>query len=320
MLRHPVEQLMRQFDDFQQATASIARVQELFDVQPVITDAPEGARLPAGPLAVALHDVSFGYDDANPSPPGAERPRSAAEGREAGRGGKADELVLQNVSVCLPAGGTLGLLGRTGSGKTTLTRLLLRLYDPTHGEVCLGDVDVRTASNADLRARVAIVTQDIQLFSATVRDNLTFFDATIPDSEIMAALDELGMGDWARALPKGLDTQLASGGTGLSAGQSQLLAFARAFLRNPSLVILDEASSRLDPATERKLEHAVDKLLEGRTGIIIAHRLGTVQRVDQIMILEDGRVLESGQREQLVRDPDSRFSQLLRVGMEEALV
>jgi ATP-binding cassette subfamily B protein len=220
----------------------------------------------------------------------------------------------------VPAGGTLGLLGRTGSGKTTLTRLLLRLYDPTHGDVCLGEVNLRDVPNADLRAHVAIVTQDIQLFSATVRDNLTFFDATISDERIMAALDELGMGDWARTLPKGLATPLASGGAGLSAGEAQLLAFARAFLRDPGLVILDEASSRLDPATERKLEHAVDKLLEGRTGIIIAHRLGTVQRVDQIMILEDGRVRESGQREHLVRDLDSRFSQLLRVGMEEALV
>jgi ATP-binding cassette subfamily B protein len=174
--------------------------------------------------------------------------------------------------------------------------------------------------NADLRERVAIVTQDIQLFSATVRDNLTFFDHAISDARILAALDELGMGDWARALPKGLDTLLASGGTGLSAGEAQLLAFARAFLRDPGLVILDEASSRLDPATEKKLDRAVSRLLAGRTGIIIAHRLGTVQRVDQIMILEDGRVQESGPREHLVRDPLSRFSQLLQVGMEEALV
>jgi len=222
--------------------------------------------------------------------------------------------------VCVSGGGTLGLLGRTGSGKTTLTRLLLRLYDPSTGEVCLGGVNVRDVLNADLRARVSIVTQDIQLFSATVRDNLSLFDATISDARIFEALDELEMGDWARALPKGLDTMLATGGTGLSAGEAQLLAFARAFLRDPGLVILDEASSRLDPATERKLEHAVDKLLAGRTGIIIAHRLGTVQRVDQIMILEDGRVRESGARDELVRDPDSRFSQLLRAGMEEALV
>jgi ATP-binding cassette subfamily B protein len=157
------------------------------------------------------------------------------------------------------------------------------------------------------------------LFSATVRDNLTFFDATIPDTQVMTALDTLGMGDWVRALPDGLDTLLASGGTGLSAGQAQLLAFARAFLRDPGLIILDEASSRLDPATERQLEQALVRLLHNRTAIIIAHRLGTLERVDQIMILEDGRVRERGLRAKLVRDADSRFAQLLRVGMEDAL-
>jgi ABC-type multidrug transport system fused ATPase/permease subunit len=295
MLGHPVEQLMRQLDDLQQATASIARVQELFDTKPAITHATAGASkpLPAGALSVEMAAVSFSY-------PG-------------------DDLVLRDVSMAVPAGGTLGLLGRTGSGKTTLTRLLLRLYDPTEGGVRLGGVDVRDVPNDDLRRRVAIVTQDIQLFSASVRDNLTFFDASIPDAQIMTALDELEMGDWVRRLPKGLDTMLATGGSGLSAGEAQLLAFTRAFLRDPGLVILDEASSRLDPATERKLEHAVHRLLEGRTGIIIAHRLGTVQRVGQIMILEDGQVQESGRREALVGDPDSRFSQLLRTGLEQAL-
>lgn len=294
MLSHPVEQLMRQLDDLQQATASIGRVQELFDTKPAITHIVDGSKpLPAGALSVEMNGVSFNY-------PG-------------------DDLVLREVSMSMQAGGTLGLLGRTGSGKTTLTRLLLRLYDPSDGEVCLGGVDVRDVPNEDLRHRVAIVTQEIQLFSASVRDNLTFFDARIPDAQIMAALDELEMGDWVRRLPKGLDTMLATGGTGLSAGEAQLLAFTRAFLRDPGLVILDEASSRLDPATERKLDHAVHRLLEGRTGIIIAHRLGTVQRVDQIMILEDGQVYESGRRETLVSDPDSRFSQLLRTGMEQAL-
>lgn len=295
MLGHPVEQLMRQLDDLQQATASIGRVQELFDTQPAITHAIDGASkpLPAGALSVEMSGLSFNY-------PG-------------------DDLVLRDVLMRVPAGGTIGLLGRTGSGKTTLTRLLLRLYDPSHGEVCLGGVDVRNVPNDDLRRRVAIVTQDIQLFSASVRDNLTFFDSAILDTQIMAALDELEMGDWVRRLPKGLDTMLATGGTGLSAGEAQLLAFTRAFLRDPGLVILDEASSRLDPATERKLDHAVHRLLEGRTGIIIAHRLGTVQRVDQIMILEDGQVCEAGERAHLAHDPSSRFSQLLRVGMEEAL-
>jgi ATP-binding cassette, subfamily B, bacterial len=293
MLNRPVEELMRQLDDLQQAMASIERVQQLFATEPQVFDADEGALLPSGPLSVELDAVSFAYPD--------------------------DELVLREVSALVPAGSVLGVLGRTGSGKTTLTRLLLRLYDPIAGRVRLGGVDLRRVANADLRVRVAIVTQDIQLFSATVRDNLTFFDTTIADARIMAALDTLGMGDWARALPDGLDTLLASGGSGLSAGQAQLLAFARAFLRDPGLIILDEASSRLDPATERQLERALGRLLRGRTAIIIAHRLGTLERVDQIMILEDGRVRERGLRAKLVGDPASRFAQLLRVGMEDAL-
>jgi ABC-type multidrug transport system fused ATPase/permease subunit len=293
MLSHPVEQLMRQLDDLQQATASIERVQQLFAARPQVVDTERGALLPGGPLSIELDAVSFAYPD--------------------------DDLVLREVSALVPAGTVLGVLGRTGSGKTTLTRLLLRLYDPTAGAVRLGGVDLRCVPNADLRARVAIVTQDIQLFSATVRDNLTFFDPTIPDAQVMEALDRLGMGDWMRALPNGLDTLLASGGAGLSAGQAQLLAFARAFLRDPGLIILDEASSRLDPATERQLERALAQLLRGRTAIMIAHRLGTLERVDQIMIMEDGEVLERGPRAELVRDPDSRFAQLLQVGMEDAL-
>lgn len=293
MLRHPVEELMRQLDDLQQAIASIGRVWQLFRTQPHIVDAEQGTLLPDGPLLVELDQVSFAYPD--------------------------DELVLREVSTHVPAGTTLGVVGRTGSGKTTLTRLLLRLYDPTNGAVRLGGVDLRCVPNENLRTRVAIVTQDIQLFSATVRDNLTFFDPTISDAQIWAALDMLGMGDWVRAQPNGLDTLLASGGAGLSAGEAQLLAFARAFLRDPGLIILDEASSRLDPATERLLEHALAQLLHERTAIIIAHRLSTLERVDGILILEDGQVRERGPRAELVRDPDSRFAQLLKVGMEDAL-
>jgi ABC-type multidrug transport system fused ATPase/permease subunit len=293
MLEQPVEELMRQLDDLQQATASMARIDQLFAVRPQVVDAVDPAPLPAGPLSVELNAVSFGYPD--------------------------DELVLHAVSALAPAGSVLGLLGRTGSGKTTLTRLLLRLYDPTGGMLRLGGVDVRRVANAELRSRVAIVTQDIQLFSASVRDNLTFFDPAVSDERLMAALDTLGMGDWVRALPEGLDTVLASGGTGLSAGQAQLLAFARAFLRDPGLIILDEASSRLDPATERRLEHALTRLLAGRTAIIIAHRLQTLDRVDQIMILEDGHVRERGLRTELARDPDSRYAELLRVGMADVL-
>ena len=162
------------------------------------------------------------------------------------------------------------------------------------------------------------MTQDVQLFHATLRDNLTLFDERIADQEIEATLRDLGLGAWYAALPDGLDTTLAAGG-GLSAGEAQLLAFARVFLRDPGLVVLDEASSRLDPATERLIERAIDKLLRNRTAIIIAHRLATVERADQIMILERGQMLEHGARAALVTDPDSRFARLLQVGMEEVL-
>jgi ABC-type multidrug transport system fused ATPase/permease subunit len=159
----------------------------------------------------------------------------------------------------------------------------------------------------------------VQLFQASVRDNITFFNRSIPDEKILAVFHELDLDDWLQALPKGLDTKLETGGRSISAGEAQLLAFTRVFLRNPGLVILDEASSRLDPATEQLIERAIDKLLKNRTAIIIAHRLGTIHRTDEIMILEDGRIVEHGNRQRLATDPDTRFHGLLRTGLEEVL-
>ena len=220
----------------------------------------------------------------------------------------------------------IGVAGGTGSGKTTLTRLLFRLYDVDEGAIALNGRDLRSVSLSDLRQHVGMVTQDVQLFEATVRDNLTLFrnrsnrnHPHIADADILTAVETLGLGDWLRALPDGLDTVLQSGGQGLSGGQAQLLAFARVFLRDPKLVILDEASSRLDPATEQLLEKAIDRLLHGRTAIIIAHRLRTVQRADDILILENGRVLEHGRRIALANNPASRFHRLLQTGLEEVL-
>jgi len=163
-----------------------------------------------------------------------------------------------------------------------------------------------------------VVTQDVQLFRATVRDNLTFFNPSIQDERLLQALGELGLQEWLAKLPDGLDTMLAAAGSGLSAGEAQLLAFTRVLLKDPGLVILDEASSRLDPATERMVERAISRLLHNRTGIIIAHRLSTVQRADTILILDEGRVVEHGDRLQLAADPSSRFAGLLRTGLEEA--
>ena len=183
----------------------------------------------------------------------------------------------------------------------------------------VGGVRAADADVHDLRRHVGMVTQDVQLFKASIRDNLTFFDDSIDDRRIRAVLDELGLAPWVDSLPEGLDTELEAGGAGLSAGQAQLLAFTRIFLEDPGLVILDEASSRLDPATETLIEQAVGRLLADRTGFIIAHRLATVTRADDILILEDGEVVEFGERRALVADPGSRFSRLLATGMEEVL-
>ncbi|MDH5615101.1 MAG: ABC transporter ATP-binding protein/permease, partial [Acidimicrobiia bacterium] len=229
------------------------------------------------------------------------------------------EVVLDEVSFRVAPGRVVGVLGRTGSGKSTLARLLTRLYDPIHGRVLLGGVAARVAKTDDLRRRVGMVTQDVQLFRASVRDNLTFFDPDASNEAIMEVLVDLGLADWVSSLPDGLDTQLESGSGGLSAGEAQLLAFTRIFLKDPGLVILDEASSRLDPATEQLIERAVDKLLTNRTGIIIAHRLATVTRADDVLILDEGRVVEFGERVALAADPGSRFSRFLLVGLEEML-
>jgi len=296
MLRQPIEQIRAQMEDLQRAGAGIARVEELFARSPRL-DTSGTARLPEGPLSVHLGEVEFAYedDDSNGDP------------------------VLHGVDLRLAPGRVLGVLGRTGSGKSTLARLLTRLYDPVGGEVRLGGLPLPSVEVADLRRRVGMVTQEVQLFRATVRDNLTFFDHGVPDERIWDVLFMLGLGDWAAGLDRGLDTVLETGSAGLSAGQAQLLAFARIFLRDPGVVILDEASSRLDPATEVLIERAVDRLLDGRTGVIIAHRLATVDRADDVLILEDGRVAEFGERATLAADPSSRFARLLRTGLDEVL-
>jgi ABC-type multidrug transport system fused ATPase/permease subunit len=277
--------------DLQKAAAGVERISDLFALSATIRG--QGVReLPEGALPIGFDGVSFHYEDGEP--------------------------VLENVSFRLGAGRKLGLLGRTGSGKTTLTRLLFRLYDPVAGRIELGNTDLRALEPDYVRSRVAMVTQDVQLFRASVRDNLTFFGQQVPADAIIRVIRDVGLGDWYDRLEKGLDTDLAPGGNDLSAGQAQLLAFARVFLADPSVVVLDEPSSRLDPATERLLERAMARLLDGRTGIIIAHRLATVQKADDIMIIENGQVAEFGARPDLVRDPESHFSSLLRTGSQEA--
>lgn len=289
ILRQPTEQLRTEVQDLQQADASMGRVEELLATTPRLADG-QRETLPPGQLAVELDGVSFAY--ANHAP------------------------VLRGVSMRVAPGRVLGVVGRTGSGKTTLTRLLARFYDPLAGTVRIGGADLRDVRLAAVRSRIGLVTQDVHLFNSSVRDNITLFDAGVSDTRIRAVLDSLGLTSWLEELPHGLDTELGPGGVGLSAGQAQVLACARIFLRDPDIVILDEASSRLDPATERLVHLALGRLLAGRTGIIVAHRLSTITYADDILVLEDGRVREYGSRIALSSDSSTRFSELLRIAGE----
>ena len=293
LLARPIRELTQQVESLQNIGATVERMSELLRLDSKITDGP-GAAIPAGkPLALTFADVSFAYS--------------------------ADKPILHGLAFTVEPGKILGLLGRTGSGKTTLARLIFRLYDAVEGSITLDGMDIKDATLRELRHRVAYVTQDVQLFQASVRDNITFFDASVPDERIMEVIEALELSDWFQGLPKGLDTRLETGGRSLSAGEAQLLAFTRVFLRNPGFVVLDEASSRLDPATEQLIERAIDRLLEHRSAIIIAHRLGTLGRADDVMILEDGQAVEYGNRQELLADTHSRFYTLHQTGLEEML-
>ena len=279
-----------QINQLQSATASIQRITELSHTPNALVDGP-GVPLPTGPLQVRFDGVSFGYTP--------------------------EKKVLRDLSFELHAGKTLGLLGRTGSGKTTLTRLLYRAYDVQQGAIQIGGVDVQQATLDELRSRIGVVTQEVQLFHASIRDNLTFFDPGVSDERLEQVISDLNLAQWYASLPDGLDTLISGSGMTLSSGEAQLLAFARVFLHNPAIVILDEASSRLDPVTEKLIEGAIARLLAGRTGLVIAHHLETVQHVDQVMILEDGTISEYGDRRKLAADPTSRLSHLLKTGLAE---
>jgi ATP-binding cassette, subfamily B, bacterial len=305
LLRGPISEIRTQITDLQRAEAGIRRIRTLLNTQSRLIN--EGTQtLPTGPLRVDFDHVSFAYEAGRTEQDGEDHAHSPSP-------------ALYDIDFHLEAGHVLGLLGRTGSGKSTLARLLVRLYDPQQGGVCVNRQPVESVQIADLRRAVRKVPQEVHLFHATIRDNVRLFDASVTDARVLSALEQLGIREWVLQLPHGLDTVLDADGGGLSAGQGQLIALARAFLADPGLVILDEASSRLDPATEALLEVAVDRLLANRTAIIIAHRLSSVERADQILILDEGRVAEFGDRRVLASDPTSRLSRLLQAGMEEVL-
>ena len=296
VVREPVERLTWRIQDSQGAAGAAQRVLALLADERRV---PSGdGVLPAGPLDVRFEGVSLVYDDAEDG----------------------EDAAVHPLDLRLPAGRALGLVGRTGSGKTSLARLALRLVAPTTGRVLVGGTDAATVDEEGLRRRVTAVPQDVQLFPGTVRDNVTLF-AERDDAEIAAALTDVGLSAWLADLPDGLDTVLAADGrrgdgsrVGLSAGEAQLLAIARALLRRPDVVVLDEATSRVDPVTQAAIGAALGRLVRGRTTLVIAHRLETLDACDDIGVLQDGRLVEHGEREALLADPTSHYARLRALG------
>ena len=289
LLERPLEDVVQQLETVQKANGAMVRVIDLLAIQPTILDNGKTSP-PAGPLSLTFDSMSFEY-----------------ENDEEGR-------VMHDVTLSIAAGTSVGVIGRTGSGKTTLSRLVVRLIEATSGQLLIGGVPIAEVPLTELRRRVAMIPQEVELFNGTVRDNVTLFDPTPTDAEVEHVLSRVGL---TALVTGGVHRELGAGGAGLSAGEAQLLALARVWLRDPDLVVLDEATARVDPETEARLEVAIAELMEGRTALVIAHRLSTLRRVDEILVLDHGRVLEHGARTTLMADENSRFHQLLALAMEE---
>jgi ATP-binding cassette subfamily B protein len=269
----PIQALSQLYNTFQAAMAALEKIFGVLETEPEVGDAPGAADLPAVRGDIELRDVSFGYSR---------------------------EYVIRDVSLRIAAGETVALVGPTGAGKSTLAKLIARFYDPDEGAVLVDGRDLRTVTQASLRSQLGIVPQEGHLFSGTVADNLRFGAPRASDEDLRRACAAVGALDFVDALPDGLDTDIQERGARLSAGQRQLLSFARALVADPRLLILDEATSSVDLRTERHIEEAMRALLGGRTAIVIAHRLSTIRRADRIVVIDDGRVVEQGTHDGLI--------------------
>ncbi|MGA8039909.1 MAG: ABC transporter ATP-binding protein [Acidimicrobiia bacterium] len=274
LLIEPLQIVVETLDFAQSAASGLRRILGVLDSEVEMPDPAEPENLRPGGLSVQFKDVSFAYDT-GPN-------------------------VLEEITVDIPVGARIAVVGETGSGKTTFAKLLVRLLDPSSGSVSISGVNAKRIGQADLRQRVAFVPQEGFLFDDTVSGNVRYGRPGADDAEVWTAFHELGIGEWVAGLPDGLDTRVGERGGNLSAGERQLVALVRAWIGSPDLLVLDEATSAVDPALDVSLRHAMERLIEGRTSITIAHRLATAEASDEILVFDDGRLVERGHHRDLL--------------------
>ncbi len=270
----PIQLLVQQYNLYQQGQAAIAKLDDLLSTHPTVEEAADAEVLPQIDGDVTLERVSFAYDPAKP--------------------------VLHDVDLHIAAGETVALVGPTGAGKSTIAKLVTRFYDPTHGRVAIDGHDLRDVTLDSLRRQLGVVPQEPFLFAGTMRDNIAFARPSATGAEVMEAVHRVGLTELIERLPEGVDTPVHERGVSMSSGERQLVALARAFLAGPRVLVLDEATSNLDLKSETKVEAGLDAVLDGRTAIIVAHRLSTAMRADRIAVVDDGAILELGSHDELV--------------------
>jgi ATP-binding cassette subfamily B protein len=286
MFFEPMQEISQFYNTFQSASAALEKLSGVLEEQPSVVEPVRPVELETARGEIRFEHVGFSYVP--------------------------ERQVLSGLELSIPAGQTVALVGTTGAGKTTIAKLMSRLYDPTSGRVSLDGVDLRDISDVDLRRSVAMVTQESFMFDGTVADNIAFGRPTASREEIVAAAQAVGAHEFIAALPHGYDTDVGKRGDRLSAGQRQLVTFARAFLADPAVLILDEATSSLDIPSERLVQRALQTILADRTAVIIAHRLSTVQIADRVLVLEHGEIIEDGAPAELLSRTDGNYASLHR--------